>query len=68
MIFSKLGMPSLMLTKLKVKKSKQAIQDAFSVLNHNMVSIDHNMKDLLFLIKDLAQVLFICFDTRAKNN
>ena len=26
------------------------------------------MKDLLFLIKDLAQVLFICFDTRAKNN
>ena len=61
-IFSKLSMPSLMLTKLKVKKSKQAVQDAFTVLNHNMVMIDHSMKDLLYLIKDLAQVLFICFD------
>lgn len=63
-IFQKLNMPSLMLTKLKVKKSKQAIQDAFSVLNHNMVLIDHNMKDLLYLIKDLVQVLFISFDAR----
>ena len=63
-IFEKITMPSLMLTNLKVKKSKQAIQDSFSVLNSNMNVIDHNMKDLLFLVKDLAQVLFICFDSR----
>lgn len=36
-IFSKVQMPSLMLTKLKVKRSKQAVQEAFSVLNRNMV-------------------------------
>ena len=46
-------MPSLMLTKMKVKKSKQAIQDALSVNNHNMAIIDRNVKDLLFLVKDL---------------
>ena len=68
MIFSKLSMPSLTLTKLKVKKSKQAVQDAFSVLNKNMVTIDHSLKDLLFLVRDIAQVLYICFDVRNRHN
>ena len=67
-IFSKLNMPSLMLTKLKVKKSKQAVQDAFTVLNHNMVMIDHSMKDLPYLVKDMAQVLYICFDQKNRNH
>ena len=52
-IFEDARMPSLMLTKMKVKKSKQAIQDALSVNNHNMAIIDRNVKDLLFLVKDL---------------
>ena len=66
-IFEKVRMPSLMLTKLKVGKSKMAIQEAFSVLNGNMRKIDHNMKDLLFLVKDMAQILFISFDQRINN-
>ena len=67
MIFSKVCMPSLTLTKLKVKKSKQAVQDAFSVLHANMVTIDHSLKDLLFLVRDIAQVLYICFDVRNRH-
>jgi len=63
-IFSKLSVPSLMLTNLKVKKSKQAVQDAFSVLNHNMLTIDRNFKDLLFLVQELAQVLYVFMDSR----
>ena len=64
MIFENVQMPSLTLTNLKVKKSRQDIQDAFSMLNRNMVLVDTFMKDILFLVKDLAQVLYICFDTR----
>ena len=64
MIFENVQMPSLTLTNVKVKKSRQDIQDAFSMLNRNMVLIDTYMKDMLFLVKDLAQVLYICFDTR----
>ena len=64
MIFENVQMPSLTLTNLKVKKSRQDIQDAFSMLNRNMMLIDTFMKDILFLVKDLAQVLYICFDTR----
>jgi len=66
-IFEKVRMPSLLLTKLKVGKSKGAIQEAFSVLNGNMRTIDHNMKDLLFLVKDMAQILYISFDQRINN-
>ena len=66
-IFEKVRMPSLLLTKLKVGKSKKAIQEAFSVLNGNMRTIDHNMKDLLFLVKDMAQILYISFDQRINN-
>ena len=29
-----------------------------------MVLVDHNLKDLLYLIKDLAQVLYISLDVR----
>ena len=64
MIFEDVQMPSLTLTNVKVKKSRQDIQDAFSMLNRNMMLIDTYMKDMLFLVKDLAQVLYICFDTR----
>ena len=66
-IFQKVKMPNLMLTKLKVKRSKQAIQDAFSMLNTNMITIDHNLKDLLYLVQDMAQVLYICFDRRVND-
>ena len=54
MIFENVQMPSLTLTNFKVKKSRQDIQDAFSMLNRNMVLIDTYMKDMLFLVKDLA--------------
>ena len=50
MVFDRTQLPSLMLTKLKIKRSKQAVQDAFSVLNQNMVLIDSNQKDLLYLV------------------
>ncbi len=63
-IFQKVKMPNLLLTKLKVKRSKQAIQDAFSMLNTNMITIDHNLKDLLYFMQDMAQVMYICFDRR----
>ena len=53
-IFDKVQMPGLILRNLKVKKSKQSIQDAFSQVNWNMQVIDGNMKDLLFLLKDLT--------------
>lgn len=61
-IFDRVQMPSLMLTRLKVKKSRQAVQTAFTALNQNMVVIDNNMKDLLFFVQDLAQILFIFVD------
>ena len=64
MIFENVQMPSLTLTNIKVKKSRQDMQDAFTMLNRNMMLIDTYMKDMLFLVKDLAQVLYICFDTR----
>ena len=67
MIFQKVKMPGLLLTKLKVKKSKQAIQDAFSALNQNMFIVDRNLKDLLFLVKDLSQILYILIDTKFSN-
>ena len=36
-----------MLTNKKVKRSKQAVQDAFTIGNHNMEQVDENMRDLL---------------------
>ena len=63
-ISEKVQMPSLMLTQNKVKRSKHCVQEAFSVLNNNCVIIDRNMKDLLFMVKDMAQVLYICLDSR----
>lgn len=53
-----------MLTGKKVKRSKQAVQDAFSVVHHNMVVIDQNMRDLLHIMQDLMRVLYVCFDSR----
>mmetsp|Transcript_31215 Transcript_31215/g.36626 ORF Transcript_31215/g.36626 Transcript_31215/m.36626 type:complete len:133 (+) Transcript_31215:77-475(+) len=64
LIFKKLNLPSLQLTGRKVRKSKQAVQDAFSVLNQNMVTIDQNMRDMLFLLQDLTRVLYVCMDSR----
>ena len=63
-IFMRLQMPSLMLTGKKVRRSKQATQDAFSVLNANMATVDQNMRDLLFLVQDLARVLYLCMESR----
>lgn len=63
-IFMRLQMPGLMLTGKKVRRSKQATQDAFSVLNANMATVDQNMRDLLFLVQDLARVLYLCLDSR----
>ena len=64
LIFNRLRLPSLMLTNMKIKKSKQAIQDAFSVLNANMATIDRTMKDLLFFFQELLQILYVCLDSR----
>ena len=50
MIFKRVEMPGIMLTNKKVKKSKQSIQEAFTVLNHNMVLIDQNLRDLLYMM------------------
>ena len=63
-IFMRLQMPGLMLTGKKVRRSKQATQDAFSVLNANMATVDQNMRDLLFLVQDLARVLYLCLGSR----
>ena len=63
-IFMRLQLPGLLLTGKKVRRSKQAVQDAFSVLNANMATIDQNMRDLLFLVQDLARVIYLCMESR----
>ena len=63
-IFKRVEMPGIMLTNKKVKKSKQSIQEAFTVLNHNMVLIDQNLRDLLYMMQDLSRVLYVCVDGR----
>lgn len=56
-----------MLTGKKVKRSKQAVQDAFTVLHSNMELIDSNMREMLQFNQDIARVLYVCLDSRMSN-
>ena len=34
------------------------------MLNRNMATIDGNMKDMLFLMQDLVQLIYVCLDSK----
>ena len=65
-LFEPLIIDPLILTNKKVKRTRDGFQEAITVLNKNMATIDGNLRQILAILKDHCQLLYFTIDKRVE--